>query len=179
MDDKLLAAAELIENNHTTGEMAADNKRCLVGAIAEQYLTEDMINEFRSEWFKAMKGIRYEQEDIPDRNQIIDMLADHMLDDHTGEDRWSETGRGVVAGKGEQFVKALEKVAKVLPPMDGAPLYAEGPDGERVLKDPHAYDNQNHHDTPFAGFRVMHYNDFHCSGGVDAAKILREAAEIE
>jgi hypothetical protein len=27
--------------------------------------------------------------------------------------------------------------------------------------------------------RIAHYNDHHCDGGVEAAKILREAAEVE
>ena len=26
---------------------------------------------------------------------------------------------------------------------------------------------------------VVHYNDYHCDGGVEAAKLLREAAEVE
>jgi hypothetical protein len=119
MDEKLLEAAELIENNFVRYHYQQDGSYCLDGAIMNVY------------------GWSY---------------------DHGGR------------LMGGDYKRSIARVARVLPLCDPHSKIREcailGKIGDRLVGG-----------LPSA--LVHHYNDHHCHGGIEAAKILREAAEVE
>lgn len=119
MDDLLIRAAELIENDWTKEELGEPGKgMCIDGAI---------------------------------RAAILETGRDF----HIGISNLD----GMILGRTSEYATALDRTASVLPEPEGCCKLSE----VAASRDR----------------RIWHYNDNHCTGGVEAAKILREAAEVE